>query len=97
MSKKVITKECELITDWYEDRVSIEDVIANLNLHKDLGITHLELDLSYENPVIRLYIDREETDDEYIIRLHKEDRDSDFIKNNELKLLAELKAKYPNN
>jgi hypothetical protein len=96
MSKKVITKECEGITDWYLERISIEDVIADLNLHKDLGITHLELDLEYETPVIRLYIEREETDDEYKERIHQEDRDRDLIENKELKLLAELKAKYPN-
>jgi HSP20 family molecular chaperone IbpA len=97
MSKKVISKECEQITDWYLERISIEDVIENLNLHKDLGVTHLELDLSYENPVIRLYIEREETDYEYRQRLHQEDCDRDFIERHELKLLAELKAKYPDN
>ncbi len=98
MSKRAVIKKCETVIDWHDGKIAIDDLITVLNQHKDSGATHLEFNENrYGDPIVDFYTIREETNDEYNKRIDRENREGDPIKYKELKLLAELKAKYPNN
>lgn len=97
MEKEVREFDVPYEIDW-NLTVPIDNVIKEAIEAKELGATHLFFDIyqNYDVPYlkIRAYDIRMETDEEFSLRVQQEEARKEAIKQQELKQLEVLKAKY---
>ena len=85
--------------DW-EYRVEISKLKSDIEELEKLGATHVDIraETDYNDSILNInaFSRREETDNEYEIRINEEQKIKDSFEKQELEYLEKLKSKYEN-
>jgi primosomal protein N'' len=88
LPKRIKVKVTERIyEDFFEG--SVDRVIADLQIHKELGWEGIVLEYDYENTCYYFYQYREENDKEYNARLKRLEKDKELKENQKQKRFKE--------
>jgi hypothetical protein len=97
MKKKIRRFQIKFDFDW-EYGVEISKIRKDLDALEKLGATHVDIETDVRNDCAYMtfagYVDREETEEEYLKRINLELERENLLKQRELAELKRLKDKY---
>jgi hypothetical protein len=93
MEKRIVSVDVPFNFGWVYG-VTLQEIKNDIQEMEKLGVNYIDIFEDYGSIVCKAQIERLETDEEFKDRINKESVNRALVKERELKMLQELKAKY---